>query len=296
MKLTIEQFSAIFCIGYPSISSTEEGNLCSDIREYRDFEYDDIFDSIEMLRLGYSKEFIDAVAKIFVTDIKDGFASKRKFMCFLLSKCMKLSETPTFFSFLLVCILVQEVLSGMFYFIDVECFTVAKMASKCLIAAFHRKYVDLFDKENGFEGFVNYCAKLNETLFPTSDEDSETESERTSENLEGFTPPDTDGLSDLLHSLKEVDEVNFLLTDFEKKLLYERDSLPLDIDPSEDIFLQLDDISETNEIKSLDVAIQNLNIKSNHTLERLDELCPLCKDNCYKHVVLAAKELEVGEI
>ncbi|GBM48818.1 hypothetical protein AVEN_18753-1 [Araneus ventricosus] len=141
------------------------------------------------------------------------------------------------------------------------------MASKCLIAAFYRRYVDLFVKENGFEGLANYCEKLNNILFHSSDEDSETESERTSVNLEGFTPV---GLTDLLQSLKEVDKVDFLLIEFEKKLLYEQDSLSLDIDPSEDIFLQLDDSSESDKIKSLDIAMQNLNIKSDHTLERLN--------------------------
>ncbi|GBM48811.1 hypothetical protein AVEN_18749-1 [Araneus ventricosus] len=294
MKLAIEQFSSILCIGFTASSSIEEGDLCCEMRQYKDLEYDQIFDSVQMFGLKYSKEFTEVIGKIFMTDIKDGLASKSKFMCFVLSRCMQFTKTPTFLSFILICIFVHKVVSDIFRFLEIECFTVAKMASKCLIAAFYRCYVDLFDKENGFEGLANYCEKLNEIVIDSSDEDSE--SKRSSVSLEVYTFPNNDEIIGMIYSLKEIDGVDILLTDFEKKLLYELDSLSLDIDPSEDIFIPLHDSSESNKMKGLDIAMPNLNIKSKHILERLDELCPLCKDNCYKHVVFAAKELEVGEI
>ncbi|CAL1263949.1 unnamed protein product [Larinioides sclopetarius] len=293
MKLSIEEFSSILCIGFTASSSIEE-DLCCEVRQYKDLEYDQIFDSVQMFGLKYSKEFTEVTGKIFMTDVKDGFASKSKFMCFILSRCMKLSETPTFFSFILICIFVHKVISDIFRFLEIECFTVAKIASKCLIAAFYRHYADFFDNENGFEGLANYCEKLNETVLYSSDEDSE--SERSSVGLEVCTFPNNDEITDIIYSLKEIDGTNSLLSDFEKKLLYERDSLSLDIDPSEDIFIPLGDSSESNTMKCLDIAISNMNIKSKYILEHLDEVCPLCKDNCYRHVVLAAKELEIGEL
>ncbi|GBM48819.1 hypothetical protein AVEN_18754-1 [Araneus ventricosus] len=290
MKHAIEEFSSIFAFGHSAKSSTEEGDLCYEICNCRDLEYDQIFEAVQILGLMHQESFFETIIEVMKK--KEIFASKEKFMAFVLSRCMKLSETPTLFNFLVLCSFVDNIVFGICN--DDECFRVIKMASKCVTAAFYRRYVDLFDKENGFEGFSKYCEKLNATVLNPC-EDSEPDSED-SLDLEGFIPPDTDEVIDLLKSFKEIDDSEFLLTDFEKKLLYERDELPLDIDPAEDIFIPLDDSSEATEIESLDLAVQNLNIKSNKVLERLNHRCPLCEDNCYKHVVLVAKELKVCEI
>lgn len=293
MKLSIEKFSYMFCFGHTTPSSAESGDLCNDIMFYKDLEYYEIFDSIQMLGCTYSNAFLSAVNKIF---INHGFASKEKFMCFVLSRSMRVSRSPTFFSFMLVCVLVDTIIQGVSKPLDLECFTLAKMASNCLIAIFYRQYVDLFCKENGFEGLTSYCEKLNDWLLNnSSDIDSETESEKSSVDLENLTLPDSDKVIELLQNLKKTDDVDFMLTDFEKMLLYDCDSVPSVIEPSKDIFIKLGDSSDSSKIECLE-TLQNLNIKSEHTLERLKIICELCKDNCYKHVVSAAKELEVDEI
>ncbi|GBM48822.1 hypothetical protein AVEN_18756-1, partial [Araneus ventricosus] len=92
---------------------------------------------------------------------------------------------------------------------------------------------------------------------------------------------------------KNIDDSDFVLTDSEKKLLYERDSLPLDIDPSEDIFIPSNDGSKPKAIETWDIDVQKLNINSIQVLTRVFELCVICEERCYKHVVFLAKELKM---
>ncbi|GBM48823.1 hypothetical protein AVEN_18756-1, partial [Araneus ventricosus] len=210
MNHAIQEFASIFYLGYSSIFSTEEEeDFCYKISNYKELEYDHIFEAIETLGLMHHEKFINPVIEIFKN--VETFASKKRFMCFMLSRCMKLSEVPTFFSFLIVCAFVREIMFRIWH--DVECFTVAKMASKCLIAVFYRKYVDLFDKEKGFEEFASYCRKLNATVLKPCEEDSETDSLDGFLDLEEFTPPNTDEVVELLWSLKNIDDSDFVLTD-----------------------------------------------------------------------------------
>ncbi|KAF8777480.1 hypothetical protein HNY73_014337 [Argiope bruennichi] len=302
MKYEIEDFSSIFCFGHSTISSTEEGDLCYEISNCKDFAYDQIFDSVQVLGLMHQEYFFETVSEIFRK--KEILASKERFMSFVLSRCMKLSEIPTLFNFLVLCTFIDNLISCICN--EVECFKVVKMASKCVTAAFRRRYVDLFDKENGFKGFANYCEKLNATVLNPSGHDSETDSED-SLDLEEFIPPDTDEVINLLRSFKEIDDSDFLLTDSEKKFLYEQDALALDIDPAEDVFIPLNESTETTEVKNLgmassestelkdiEMAMQNLNIESKKILERINNYCLMCEDN-YKEVVCVAKELELCE-
>ncbi|GBM94905.1 hypothetical protein AVEN_89823-1 [Araneus ventricosus] len=273
MDCTIEEFSSYLFITYSKPDDLKEPflNFVNEENMYQ------ILTGIESFYHMHPGGFDDIADKV---DGKEQImASKKNFMCFIMSRCLKLSENPTVFHFVLVCTIMCRII--LVFFTTDECFKLVEMASKCLTAVFYRQYVDVFKRIDGFNGLSRFCRRLNASLDkPVRDLKEQTVRSIIKSQI-----------TDLIRRIKNVPDSNFSLNDFEKKLLYGRsDYKP--ISHGGDVFLwpAQDILSQEDEI-SLDFAMKNPDMYSEESLDRINKRCFWCRTKCSKYVLVLIKEL-----
>ncbi|KAF8778712.1 hypothetical protein HNY73_015409 [Argiope bruennichi] len=158
--MEIRKFAAIVVIKYSNLLTIQPDSRESLDEFTRDSSYKEIFNSIKLM-LKFYKEFIDEIS----TDILEErgvLSSKKEYMTYLVTRCLKLSEgDPTFFEFLLVCVYIAKMTEGLFA--KYKCCKILKVTADSLEAVYCRKYWVYFKENDDFLGFSRFCEDLNKS-------------------------------------------------------------------------------------------------------------------------------------
>ncbi|CAL1281207.1 unnamed protein product [Larinioides sclopetarius] len=265
MVFCIEKFSTYLCL----VQSTD---LCAYGSEFESTDRDKLVVFILMMKLRemYGQEIRLAVDKIF--SIGDTFFF-RSFFRAILSRCIKLSKNVTYLHFMLASTFVKQVVSA--NFCATKCFTLPKIASLALIAAYKRCYTDYFNIRRESKTLESYCFILNSVLSI----------ENSTEGRKYLSPFAELEIGTLMASLNDVDDINFELTDNEEKMLNgifletcSEDLIKDDVETvsrQSELLLSLEDTDSENTIE-YSLTDDNASFKN---------LCEFCGFNCTKFVL-----------
>ncbi|CAL1281197.1 unnamed protein product [Larinioides sclopetarius] len=257
MAFSIEKFSSALCLAHGTFQGPAE--LPSQCFELTD-NSKDVHDVIIKLGKIFKKEFEAISHKMSKREILEDFDS---FMKATLSRCIKLSESPTYFNFILLCSFIKSIVYEIFTV--TQCFCFAKVSSLCLIAVYERCYKDFFKEKEKSESLGSYCQKLKTTLCSED------------KNLIPIV------VYDLPVSLENDNDENFFLTDSEKKMLVDT----LNFVPAIGHFIDNEGTTKFDSLSSdasdVENAMKCLNFDEHEDdYSKINQICYTCDGKCFK--------------
>ncbi|GIY56680.1 uncharacterized protein CDAR_121821 [Caerostris darwini] len=161
--------------------------------------------SLQYFLVGYELEYKNAVSEAFKSPAF--MMCKRRFTITIGSLCLKLCEDPTFFSFLLTCGFVSNVIA--YCFQKTKCYRVFEASCKCMIFIFQRRFFEFFNISGGLEALWSYCDGINTSILQSQHERKVIDVLSTYDNI-------TRDAKSLLNSCKIIDEnEKFVLSAYE---------------------------------------------------------------------------------
>ncbi|GBN20521.1 hypothetical protein AVEN_169962-1 [Araneus ventricosus] len=269
MEFCIQQFSSALCLVIGTEQSVDDLHpLYFCLTDHSD----DVRDAIQRLREIFDKEFQSIVDNISNQDTLGCFNS---FMKATLSRLVKLSVTPSYTSFVLSCALVNTIAAEMF--LDLRCFTFAKVTSLCLIAVYNRCYKSMFKEKEESTSLHCFCRRINIQ----------------SRDCGGRLATDVQQqISILLESLKDVDYQNFSLTDDEEKMLHDvlrYEDIPEDPEVPTNMLCEFH--SSSVDASDIEEAMDCLNLDEHEdNSSEVNQVCQYCDLQCSNFLLWHQRE------
>ncbi|GIY54953.1 uncharacterized protein CEXT_582351 [Caerostris extrusa] len=169
---------------------------------------DSVSNALKHVMVALEKEYKIIIEKTFADP--EFMFSKTDFLKHIGCRCLKMSEEPSYFNFLLMCGFVGHFTA--FCYDNGKCCRVVEVASKCIIAIFNRNFVDFFGREGGLDELINYCDMSNICVL----------AEQSKKSMIDMVLPELEFRSSVLNILKsceEVDSEDFLVSHLEETLL-----------------------------------------------------------------------------
>ncbi|GBN48919.1 hypothetical protein AVEN_88642-1 [Araneus ventricosus] len=279
MVFCIERFSSSLCLVY----STDQG--VSDL-------YPDCFDLTEpvygiicKLQELYEEEFDIVLAKIF--NSKE-YRCSEFHMKIILSSCMKLSSTQSYFHFMVVSSLISATVFDLFTKVKAKCFIFAKIASLCLIAVYDRCYKNFFKENEESDSLDSFCERIWHLSLTEGDESI-------------LQLASQHKINPLIASLCDVDAENFELYDSEMEMLDDiiRSNPPEEIKEDPAILLsRWGEFHYSSDDKSdVEEAMDCLNLgEISKYSSRLNRICEFCGRKCFKLLMAFERHIKKKRI
>ncbi|KAF8787124.1 hypothetical protein HNY73_008752 [Argiope bruennichi] len=301
MAFCIEKFSASLCLAHVTALTLDDlPPACFELTD----DADAVLRVIHILRRMFSKELDSVSEKI----SQEYFCES--FMKAFLSRCIIISDKPSYLKFLLLCSLIETVAGPIFS--THECFTYAMICCLCLRSVYERCYKDLFDEIQESESLGSYCRSIN--IFTVAGESKVPLSVHQRRNIRL-----------LLSHAVDVDHNNFILTESESETLHETLYGTISIMGRKDIFQNpyesmdmwcdccffsndaedveegmYSECSEEEETDSLSSEEEETDSVSSGKEEECSPggltLCDLCVLKCYKYLVIYRCEMLQQEV
>ncbi|GIY98516.1 hypothetical protein CEXT_301111 [Caerostris extrusa] len=198
--------------------------------------------------------------------------SKRDFAVFVLLKSIKFCRSPSFYNFLLACLLVCRLLQS-----QPQCLLLLQIVAKCLMIVFAERYVDFFMANGGLIGMRKYfdeIKKVDLRSFVSRHANSEI--------------PTFEDVFKIVREFDEYDFMDFDIGDSELQYVYDyyypfdeiliiRDNLKL---PESPVTLHMED--ENNKIEHL---LLELGISTVEAVNRIQTKCSFCGEKFFKYLL-----------
>ncbi|CAL1276959.1 unnamed protein product [Larinioides sclopetarius] len=268
MVFCIERFSSSLCLVYSTDQGLSDLHLdCFGLTE-------PVYHIICKLHKLYDAEFDTVQAKIF--NNKDYRCSEFHAKV-MLSSCVKLSSTPSYFHFMVVSSLISATVFNLFTKIKAKCFTFAKIASQCLMAVYDRCYKNFFEENEESESLDSFCETIWSSFLTKGDESI----------LQLVSQLK---ISSLIASLCDIEVENFELNDSEIEMLDDiiysippeeiREDLSLLMSRTGEYHYSSDNESDTEEAMNC----LNLDEISKYS-SRVNQICEFCGRKCFKFLI-----------
>ncbi|KAF8793323.1 hypothetical protein HNY73_004816 [Argiope bruennichi] len=113
--------------------------------------------------------FADAFSEMF-GEIIDNYCpkdlSEKEFIRFVIPRGLILCQKKTYFNFILACSFMSEIVHD--FVSSSNCFHFAKLTWKCLLQIVKSEFEDLLERDNGWEGLLSFCEKMNRLVINQS--------------------------------------------------------------------------------------------------------------------------------
>ncbi|KAF8787125.1 hypothetical protein HNY73_008753 [Argiope bruennichi] len=202
------------------------------------------------------------------------------FMDAFLSRCLIISDEPSYLSFLLLCSLIVNTAHPIF--IDLQCLTYAMICCLCLRIVYEKCYKDLFDENEESESLDSYCRSINPCFVEE-------------ENQILLSVQQQFQISLLLSKAVNMDYNNFMLTNSDMGILHKTiniltmDDFLLNTCESTDMCCE----SDSSSTDTMDVEDETDSFSSDECEDfssRENQKCGFCGGKCFRYLVLYRSE------